>query len=350
MTRHDHSGGDFDEHEDVLGETLDGQEGALDRRLRGLIGPVAPMVAPPYGFERVVMRARRRRQRRIMLTATAAVLGLAVASGGVLLGFRATGDTVQTAGCGNSALSGDVALSGNAVAAAPAGWVRGATMQRKYEWAIGGVLTAGALAGGIFAGCASGSSANQNTSTNGASSSPAPAQSNGGIVVPAPSSGSTGSASPSATGLPRCHTADLSPDVSLVAGSAGAGHEAMNLTLKNNSGHTCTIFGYPGMMLQDQNGAGQATSVVRTKGVPEKTLVVPDGGSVSTTVTFDFDMPGPGEPTTGNCEPQSYSLLITPPDETSQLTALITGGPVTVCQKGTLNVLPFISGTTGPNQ
>lgn len=350
MTRHDPFGGGFDEHEDVLGETLDGQEGAVDRRLRGLIGPVAPMIVPPYGFERVVMRARRRRQRKIMMTATAAVLGLAVASGGVLLGFRAAGDTVQTAGCGNSALSGDVALSDHAVAAAPAGWVRGATMQRKYEWAIGGVLTAGALAGGIFAGCASGSSAKQNTTTNGASSTPAPAQSNAGIVPAPPSSSTPGVPSPTASALPRCHTADLSPDVSIVAGSAGAGHELMNLTLKNNSGHTCTIFGYPGMMLEDQNGAGQATTVTRNHGVPAKQLVVPDGGVASTTISFDFDMPGPGEPTTGNCEPPSYSLLITPPDETTQLTALITGGPVTVCQKGALNVLPFVSGPKGANQ
>jgi hypothetical protein len=285
-----------------------------------------------------------------MMTATAAVLGLAVASGGVLLGFRATGDTVQTAGCGNAAMLGDVALSGHPAAAAPAGWVRGAPMQRKYEWAIGGVLTAGALAGGIFAGCATGSNAKQNTSTGSNSSSPSPAQSDSGNAGPAPASTSAGSPTPSATALPRCHTADLSPTVSIVAGSAGAGHELMNLTLKNNSGHSCTIFGYPGMMLQDQNGAGQATAVTRNHGVPAKTLVVPDGTSASTTVSFDFSIPGPGEPTTGNCEPPSYSLLITPPDETTQLTAPIGGGPVTVCESGTLNVLPFISGTTGPNQ
>jgi hypothetical protein len=348
MTRHDHSGGDFDEHEDVLGETLDGQEGVVDRRLRGLIGPVAPMVAPPYGFERVVMRARRRRQRKIMLTATAAVLGLAVASGGVLLGFRATGDTVQTAGCGNSALSGDVASSGNAVAAAPAGWVRGATMQRKYEWAIGGVLTAGALAGGIFAGCASGSSANRNASTNGASSTPTPTQSNGGVILPPPSSASAASPSPSSTGLPRCHTADLSPTVWIISGSAGAGHEEMGVNLKNNSGHTCTIFGYPGMMLQDQNGAGQATTVTRDHTTTPTTVVLSNGRTASAAVSFDFDMPGPGEPSTGNCEPESYSLLITPPDETSQLTAPIGGGPVTVCQHGALTVRPFFAGIMGP--
>ena len=349
MTRRDRFGGNFDdEHEDVLGETMTGQEGAMDQRLRGLIGTVSPMIAPPYSFERVVMRARRRRQRKIMMTATAAVLGLAVASGGVLLGFRATGDTVQTAGCGDAAMLGDVALSGHPAAAAPAGWVRGAAMQRKYEWAIGGVLTAGALAGGIFAGCASGSNAQQKLSTNGSSSSATPAQTNN--AGPAPSTASAGSPSPSPSGVPRCHTADLSPTVSIVAGSAGAGHEEMGVNLKNNSGHTCTIFGYPGMMLQDQNGAGQATTVTRDHSATPTTVVLQNGGMASAAVKFDFDMPGPGEPTTGNCEPPSYSLLITPPDETSQLTAPIGGGPVTVCEKGTLNVLPFFAGTTGLNQ
>jgi hypothetical protein len=222
-------------------------------------------------------------------------------------------------------------------------------MQRKYEWMIGGVLTAGALAGGIFAGCSTSTIAKQNTSTNGATNTPTPSQSNGG-ALPAPSSGSPSSASPSASGLPRCHTADLSPTVSIVAGSQGAGHEQMGVNLKNNSGHTCTIFGYPGMMLQDQNGAGQATTVTRNHSATPTTVVLQNGGSASAVVSFDFDMPGPGEPTTGDCEPPSYSLLITPPDETNQLTAPIGGGPVTVCQSGTLDVLPFFAGTTGLNQ
>jgi hypothetical protein len=43
-------------------------------------------------------------------------------------------------------------------------------------------------------------------------------------------------------------------------------------------------------------------------------------------------------------------MQITPPDETTQLSATIGGGPVTVCQHGALDVLPFIAGPKGPNQ
>jgi uncharacterized protein DUF4232 len=355
--------GSEDSHEDVLGETLDGREGLLDGQLRGLIGPVFPLMAPAYGFERVMMRARRRRQRKIMLSATAVLTGLAVASGGVLLGFRASGNQVQIAtGCGGwTNLSGRTDLSDHvgdgagavdAAAVAPGGLGRGATMQRKYEWAIGGVLTAGALAGGIFAGCSNTNNGNGNSASNVPTTSASPAQT-GGSVVPSPQQTPSlygAGASPISTGPQRCHTNDLSPTVTVVNGSSAAGHQLLNLTLTNTSGRTCTIFGYPGMMLEDQNDSGQSTTVTRDPAVPKKTITVPNGGSASTTIRFDFDVPGPGEPTTGNCEPPSYSLLITPPDETTQLTAPIGGGPVTVCERGTLDVLPFVSGTTGANQ
>src|SRR5438445_14255 len=104
------------------------------------------------------------------------------------------------------------------------------------------------------------------------------------------------------------------------------------------------------MMLQDQGGDGQATTVIRNRSLAPKTLTLANGGAASTTIRFGFDIPGPGEPTSGPCEPASYNLLITPPNETSHLTAPIGGGPITVCEKGTLNVLPFVAGTTGPNQ
>jgi hypothetical protein len=71
---------------------------------------------------------------------------------------------------------------------------------------------------------------------------------------------------------------------------------------------------------------------------------------VATTGRFDFDVPASDEPQTGNCEAPSVYMEITPPDETTQLSTTITGGPVTVCQHGTIDVFPFIAGATGPNQ
>jgi hypothetical protein len=369
------SGAGDSRFEDVLGETWDGPDSAVDRRLRSLAGAVTPMGTPAYGFERVVLRARRRRQRKIMMGATAVVTGIAVAAGGVVLGFRSGGDVVQSAGCpqgttvmgiaapadpargraviadavpGNTA-PGRRVMADAAADSTRAGLGREASMQRRYEWAIGGVLTAAALAGGIFAGCSSDAS-NKNQAGNTPSAQPSQAPTGTAIVLPPSSAAPSASPSPSASGNPRCHTADLSPAVAVVNGSQAAGHESMNLTLTNTSGHPCTIFGYPGMMLQDQNGNGQATNVTRNRSLTPKTLTLANGSAASTTVRFDFDMPASGEPATGPCEPMSYGLLITPPNETTQLTSPIGGGPVTVCEKGTLDVLPFIAGTTGPNQ
>ena len=364
-----------DRFEDSLVETWDAPDASVDRRLRALVGPVTPMYPPPYGFERVALRARRRRNRSAFIAAAASVVAAAVVAGGVIAGTRLTNGSgpVQAAGCDNVGQSApgagakggadplaDIAYVADVVGAADlagpgsAGAGRG-VMDRRYEWAIGGVLTAAALSGGIVAGCSSSASNNGPAAKGTQSSTPSsPSQAASGTsLVPEPSAdggSSTPSATATATGLPRCHTTDLSPAVSIVAGSQGAGHESMNIRLTNNSGHTCTVYGFPGMMLEDANQSGQATKVTRNHGIPESPITVANGDSVATTGQFDFDVPAADEPQTGNCEAPSVYMEITPPDETTQLSATITGGPVTVCEHGTIDVLPFVAGPTGANQ
>ncbi|MBS2965852.1 DUF4232 domain-containing protein, partial [Actinocrinis puniceicyclus] len=227
-------------------------------------------------------------------------------------------------------------------------------MDRKFEWAIGGVLTAAALTAGIVAGCGASSSGNgpsaSATESGGPSALAGPSV--GAVTLPAPSA-STSAGGRSALPpdkVPQCHTVDLSPSVSIVPGSQGAGHELMNIRLANTSGRTCTVYGYPGMKLEDANGSGQATTVTRNRSMAPKTIVVPNGGSVATTARFDFDIPAADESQTGNCEAPSVYLQITPPDETTQLSASIGGGPITVCEHGALDVLPFVAGPKGANQ
>ena len=376
-----------DRFEDSLAQTWGAEDAATDRRLRSLIGPVTPLYAPPYGFERVVLRARRRHNRTMMMGLAAGFTAVAVAAGGVVVGTRSNGNaTVNALACNSAVRSAPGAVNlgqrpivtwdgsktgfGDAAAAvAPAAAVRvrgvafgiGAAssgvdsgrevMDRKYEWAIGGVLTAAALSVGIIAGCSSGNSDNGPSANATESAGPAASQaaSAGQVQLPTPTvMPSTPAAS--ASGLPLCVATDLSPAVSVVAGSQGAGHESMNVRLTNNSGHTCTVYGFPGLQLQDRNSSGLATNVVRDFAVKPVTIVVKNGASVATTVRFDFDIPAADEPQTGPCEAQSVYLGIIPPEEKRQLSATIQGGPVTVCQHGTLDVLPFISGTKGANQ
>lgn len=338
----------------------DASDASMDRRLRELIGPVTPLVPPAYGFERVVLRARRRRRRTAFMAAAAGVLAVAVAAGGVIAGTRLSGSGLQAAGCDTVGRAAPAAWSGgygNGLPGGPGGNGSGReVMNRKYEWAIGGVLTAAALSVGIIAGCSSTANANgPSASATDSGAPPSASQTPGTVTLPAPSSVGAGSSSPGSgsspvAGPPRCHTADLSPAVNIVAGSQGAGHESINIKLTNTSGHTCTVYGFPGMKLEDANGSGQATTVNRDHGIPTTTITVLNGASVATTANFDFDVPASDEPATGNCEAPSVYLQITPPDETTQLSATIGGGPVTVCEHGTISVLPFIAGAKGPNQ
>lgn len=351
-----------DPFEDSLAETWDTPDAAVDRRLRALVGPVTPLYPPPYGYERVALRARRRRHRTAFIAAAAGVMAVAVAAGGVIAGTHLSGGNgLQVAGCSAVGQAAPAAWSGEGRPVGVSGPVEAGGIGsgrevkvRKYEWAIGGLLTAAALSVGIVAGCSSNVSANGPSADATESGGPSASPSAGTVTLPAPSttpgSGSASSGSGSAGGPPKCHTVDLSPAVSIVAGSQGAGHESINIRLTNTSGHTCTVYGFPGMKLEDGNGSGQATNVTRNHGIKTLTVTVADGASVATTGHFDFDVPAADEPQTGNCEIPSVYLQITPPDETTQLVATITGGPVTVCEHGTIDVLPFISGPTGANQ
>lgn len=289
-----------------LGDIWDGADrgdpdDALDRRLREITGEVTALNAPDRAFEQVWTRGRRRRRRTRWMVASAGTLTCAMVLGvGVGVGLRPHQQPMPTA------------LGQTSPPAADGSPVPAPTSAGPDTSAATGTL---------------------------ASASPSPS-------TPSASAGTSASGS-----TQRCHTTDLNPSVSIVSGSQGMGHEELNLTLTNTSGHTCTVYGYPGMALEDADLANQATTVVRTPSAGGPRLVaLIEGASASTTIDFDLDIPGTGEPQTGACEPESYNLEITPPDETTQLVAPITGGPVTVCQHGTLNVYPFVAGRIGSNQ
>jgi len=359
-----------DPFEDSLAETWDSSDADVDRRLRALTGPVTPLHAPPYGFERVALRARRRRHRTAVLTATAAVAAVAVVAGGVLVGTRGADRSIESAGCNTVGQAPPAAWHGGRLGFG-AGAQGGADvrtdavgtggreiMNRKYEWAIGGLLTATALSVGIIAGCStsgtSGPPANATDGSSGGATSTPSQPSVTAVTLPSdsavPSRSVDVSPSPSGTTTPRCVVTDLSPTVSVVAGSQGAGHESLNIALTNTSGHTCTVYGFPGLQLEDRNSAGQATKVMRDFGVKPATLLVKNGAAVATTARIDYDTPAADEPQTGDCEAPSVYLVITPPEESRQLSATIAGGPVTVCEHGAIDVLPFVAGGKGPNQ
>jgi Protein of unknown function (DUF4232) len=255
-------------------------------------------------------------------------------------------------------------------------------MNRSRGYAAGAVLAA-ALATAALSGCAAQAGAPTASGSGPSAPTGAGTQSVGAVTLPPPSTGAgtgsaagangagTAAASPSAAasaaggaggatvhvaaaGTPRCHTSGLASSAFIVAGSQGMGHESLNVTLINISGHACTVYGFPGFQLRDRNHDGQATNVTWENLVPKTLITLPDGGAASATVRFDDDVPVSDEPQSGACEPSSVYLAVTPPDETTQVEDEIGGTmnptAITVCEHGALDSSAFVPGTTGPDQ
>lgn len=150
------------------------------------------------------------------------------------------------------------------------------------------------------------------------------------------------SPSPTTADNNRCHTSQLSASFNIVPGSQGAGHELALVSLTNDSKQNCVVYGYVGMQLLDKNKHPLPTNVVRSQDQPTQVSLA-SGQTASASVRFSPDVPGTGEPTSKQCEPTSYYVEVTPPDETTHLTAKIS--PATpVCEHGSLLTKPLALG------
>jgi hypothetical protein len=97
------------------------------------------------------------------------------------------------------------------------------------------------------------------------------------------------------------------------------------------------MLGYIGMQLLGAGNASIPTNVVRVSGSPVNVVTIAPGGKASAALQWGA-IPGPGEPTTGPCEPEPAQVQITPPNETHQLVLRWTGG--SVCEHGAINTKP----------
>lgn len=123
----------------------------------------------------------------------------------------------------------------------------------------------------------------------------------------------------------RCHTSMLSGNVQ--RGEPGAGQRYAELVLTNTSGETCTLYGYGGMQLIDENGDPLPTDVERTPSPGPEVVRLAPGDSASATLHWTA-VPHQGEPTDGPCQPRPASAQVIPPDETDPLTVSWQFGPV----------------------
>lgn len=146
--------------------------------------------------------------------------------------------------------------------------------------------------------------------------------------------------------MDRCHTSGLSLSV-VTRAEGGAGNFNQVLGLTNKSGSACWVYGYVGMALLDAGGKQLPTRVVRDTGarfpfahVGQYTLK-PDA-------TAPFWMHWGQVPVGSETScPMASGLILTPPDETTQLR--LTGIQIMACNGGQIDVSPVMPpGTSGP--
>ncbi|QMU77886.1 DUF4232 domain-containing protein [Streptacidiphilus sp. PB12-B1b] len=143
---------------------------------------------------------------------------------------------------------------------------------------------------------------------------------------------SASAAAPAPRAVPRCHTSGLTASLHADPNQAGVGNFGENLALTNTSHQTCTVYGYPGLGLQ--NAKHGVLSIKVNWG---STYFAADPGRHTVTLK-------PGQsawadlawnaPYGVKSVTPSY-LEVTPPDETTFRTIGFTPGPI---NDGSLNV------------
>jgi hypothetical protein len=113
-------------------------------------------------------------------------------------------------------------------------------------------------------------------------------------------------AATSASGFPKKCT--LHPEMTLIQGSRGAGNVGYRLTIRNSGPGACSVGRHPGLNLISESDEALPTTRVKTG--PAGTVAIPVGGSVSARLRFSEDIPGPGEPGHGPCEPKAAKIRV----------------------------------------
>jgi hypothetical protein len=145
----------------------------------------------------------------------------------------------------------------------------------------------------------------------------------------------TGSASGrGATGTKPCRNTQLSASMTHIFGSEGAGSTGYRLTLTNKSHRRCWVHEHLGLQLVSARSVKLPTHVndFGRHGV----VTIAAGRKVSARLRFSPDIPGPGEPGTGPCEPQAHRVIVfLGPPHGGGVTGAVKP-PTSVCEHGTI--------------
>jgi hypothetical protein len=171
-------------------------------------------------------------------------------------------------------------------------------------------------------------SAKASASTPAGASAPGSAPTTGGPVTtenagakanPASTGASSSGDKPAAATIGRCHTAGLKFSFGNGDGTYSSSDDQQHLEvlMRNSSGSTCTVKGFPGVDLR----AGDTWSLVRTAR-SASTVTLTSGASASFIISYLPFEAGSG------VEFKARSVVITPPNETTSVTLTWPGGSV----------------------
>jgi hypothetical protein len=137
----------------------------------------------------------------------------------------------------------------------------------------------------------------------------------------------------------RCHTSGLSAAVG--PGDAGAGQRSFAVALTNQSGHTCTLRGFPGAAFTDAEGEQLGPDPRRVERAPAEKITLAAGESAWAALSF----PNPG--LTGATTAKPETLLVTPPDERRSLSVRWENGEVPVSGQAGVSVTALAAEARG---
>lgn len=143
----------------------------------------------------------------------------------------------------------------------------------------------------------------------------------------------------------RCGATHLAPGLRVHDSSAGSRQAWLVLT--NTSDTTCTLYGYGGMQLYDDEGGKVPTRMVRDRRESPRTLSARPGAKVRSALRWST-VSHEGDRSDGPCQPEAATARVTPPDETRNKGMQWSYGPV--CAKGKIVQGPFEGAELKPGE
>ena len=136
-----------------------------------------------------------------------------------------------------------------------------------------------------------------------------------------------------------CAPSALAARMMVVRGSAGAGNISYRLVLRNTSTATCEVSGHPGLRLRGAGGRALPTHVTAVApGAGTAALIrLAPGQAAGAMLRFSPDVPGPGEQSTGRCEPVAHSVRVSLASPGSGALVGPVKPPTSVCEHGTMS-------------